>query len=306
MYLPNLIAKAKPCLGFLIGLFSLSMSVAHAQSTDTIDRIMKTHVVNIGVRDGAPPFSNKAPDGKFAGYSIDVCHKVVELMQKELKLPDLRAQDVEVSAANRFEKLKSGAIDMECTLSSNTKLRQNDFDFSYPVLFGALRFLTNPKAGLKSQGDLAGKTVAAIKGTSADKILLRLKSSDYPTLNIMYVPTSEAGLAAVESGRAQGFFQLDVLLEFLRATSKSPQNLELTTWPLTVEVVAFPMRKNDTKFVGMVNNSLKTLFLQSEFKNIYNKWFDGKVKFPMSGLMKENMQRPSTTPGFSLVMGVDL
>lgn len=289
----------------LIGINSLVLlPAAHAE--DTVDRIMKTHTVNIGVRNGASPFSTLDASGKATGYSIDLCYKVVELMRKEMKISDLHAQEVQVSAANRFDKLKDGSIDIECTLTSNVKSRSKDFDFTYAIMFGAQRFLTDPKYGIKSQHDLAGKSIVVVKGTAGEKLMNAMQQHDFPTLKIKHAADNTEAMKALEAGEVQAFLQMDILLENLRLKSKNASHYTLTDWPMTVEPIALPLRKDDTRFRTLVNNSLKTLYGHNDFTTIYNRWFNSDLKIPLSGLMRENTQRPSADPGFSLIMGVDL
>jgi glutamate/aspartate transport system substrate-binding protein len=288
------------CMGIAL------VSAAHAQSTDTVERLMKTRVLNMGVRDLSPPFSTLGKDGKAIGYSIDICHKLVDMLRKELKLPDLRVQEITVTASNRLEKLRDGTIDMECGSTVNTKARQQDASFSYSVLFGAQRFLTDTQSGIDSQINLAGKSVAVVKGSTGEKVVEALQAQDIHTLKILHVANNDEALAALDAGKVQAISQMDIILQFVRLKSKNPSHLVVTQWPLTVEPIGFPVRKNDTRFLNLVNSQLKELFGQNEFRSIYDKWFNGQVKIPPSALMMENMHRPSADPGMAFVTGVEL
>lgn len=305
----SMFLKPNQRIARLLGVAILGMMVigkASGQGGDTVERITKTHVINLGVRDLSPPFSTLDKSGKAVGYSIDICHKIVEQMKKDLKLPDLRAQEVVVTASNRLDKIKDGSIDIECGSTVITKPRLKEVDFSYAVLFGAQRFLTTPSTGIDSQVDLAGKTVAVVKGSTGEKILLALKAKDVPTVKILSVASNDEALAALEAGKAQAVSQMDIILQFVRLKSKTPDNLTVTQWPLTVEPIGLPMRKGDTRFIALVNDSLRTLFGQTEFRSMYDKWFLQQVKMPPSALMMENMHRPSANPGMSFVGGVEL
>lgn len=294
------------CLkGLALGGILLSCQ-AHAQSVDTVERIMKTHVINLGVRDLSPPFSTLDKSGKAVGYSIDICYKLVDMLRKDLKLPDLKAQEVVVTASNRLDKIKDGTIDIECGSTVITKPRTKEVDFSYAVLFGAQRFLTTPSAGIDSQVNLAGKTVAVVKGSTGEKILGALKAGEVPTVKILQVANNDEALAALEAGKAQAISQMDIILQFVRLKSKTPDHLVVTQWPLTVEPIGFPVRKGDTHFLNLVNDSMRNFFGQTEFRTMYDKWFYQQVKISPSALMMENMHRPSSSPGMSFVGGVEL
>ncbi len=292
-------------LGVVLGGMFLSSQI-HAQGFDTVERIMKTHVINLGVRDLSPPFSTLDKNGKAIGYSVDICYKLVDQMRKDLKLTELKAQEVVVTASNRLDKIKDGSIDMECGSTVITKPRLKDVDFSYAVMFGAQRFLTTPSAGIDSQVNLAGKTVAVVKGSTGEKIVNALKAGEIPTLKVLSVASNDEALAALEAGKVQAISQMDVILQFVRLKSKTPEHFQVTQWPLTVEPIGFPVRKGDPRFLNLVNDSLKTLFGQTEFRTLYDKWFYQQVKIPPSALMMENMHRPSADPGMSFVGGTEL
>lgn len=278
---------------------------AQAQ-VDTLERITKTHVINLGVRDLSPPFSTLDKNGKAMGYSVDICYKLVDMMRKDLKMPDLKAQEVLVTASNRLDKIKDGTIDIECGSTVNTKARLKDVDFSDSILFGAQRFLTDQKSGINSQNDLAAKSVAVIKGSTGEKVVNALKAHDMPTIKVLQVANNDEALAALEAGKVDAVSQMDIILEFVRLKSKNPARFVVTQWPLTIEPIGLPLRKNDVKFKTLVNDKLKALFAQKEFRDVYDKWFNSQVRIPPSGLMMENMHRPSSEPGMALVIGVEL
>jgi len=288
----------------ITGTAVISSMPAHAE--DTLARIARTHTINIGVRANAAPFSSLDAKGKAMGYSIDVCHKIIGLMRKSTGIADLQAKEVRVTAEDRFKKLAAGDIDIECALTSNVKSRSQQVGFSYPILFSAQHLLINKKYTIYSQNDLDGRTVVTVKGTAGEKILSKLRETSLKKMKLIYATDNQDAIKALETGKAQAFIELEVLLQDLRLHSKDAQNLSITEWPLSVEPLAFPMRKQDTAFQGKVNDALKTLFGEADFQQIYNKWFQGKINIPISGLMRENMHNPATDSGFSLVPGVDL
>lgn len=294
------------CKGLLVSVCLCAAGMASAQSIDTVERILKTHTIKLGVRDQSPPFSTLDRNGKAVGYSIDVCHRVVELIRRELKLPELKTQEIVVSASNRFSKLKDGSVDMVCGSTVITGPRLKEVDFSPAVMFGAQRFLTTTSSGISSQIDLSKKTVGVIKGSTGAKVVTALKARDVPSLTIVTFGNNQEALAALDAGKVQAISQMDIILQFVRLESKNPERLVVTQWPLTVEPIGFPVRKGDRRFLDLLNASLASLFKEKDFRTIYDKWFLKEVRIPPSALMMENMQRPSANPGMAFVAGVEL
>ena len=55
-----------------------------------------------------------------AGYSVDLCLRIVEAVKTKLGRPDLTVKYVPVSAENRFDKVAEGTIDLECGNTTHT------------------------------------------------------------------------------------------------------------------------------------------------------------------------------------------
>ncbi len=64
--------------GFLHGalLISLLAAPALAAADDTLLKIRRASTIAIGYSEAARPFSFLGPDGKPAGYSIDLCREI--------------------------------------------------------------------------------------------------------------------------------------------------------------------------------------------------------------------------------------
>ena len=83
-----------------------------AQST-AIDRMRESGVVRIGFRDGAMPFSWNSGGAAPHGYSIDLCHAIVEDLSRLAGKP-LRVEYRVVTPETRLEAVTQGRIDLEC------------------------------------------------------------------------------------------------------------------------------------------------------------------------------------------------
>ena len=82
-------------------LFLLSAIITPATAADAVtDRIARSGVVAIGYRDSSPPFSYLDQDRRPIGYSIEICHRIVDAMRQSLKRP-LDIRYVPVTSATR-------------------------------------------------------------------------------------------------------------------------------------------------------------------------------------------------------------
>ena len=277
---------------------------AAAQGTDTLDKIRKTHTILVGARENGAPFSSYQANGTATGYSIDLCSKVVAQLRKELKTDDLKVQYVPVTAANRLAKLKSGDIDIECGQTVITRARMNEVDFSNSTFVAGERVLVRANSNYSELDSLKDRPVAVVKGTTAEKLVAQMRDERFSGLKIMSFDNNTQAFKALEAGTVDGFVQLDVTLEALRAKSANPAALRLSKTSMSIEPIGIAVRKNDTALLATIDKSLASVYASSEIASIYDKWFaSADLTWPMPRLLRENLNRPSKEPGVALALG---
>ena len=60
----------------------LATSAAFAQATDTLAKVKASGVITMGVRDSSGALSYTLGEGKYAGYHIEICNKVIANVEK--------------------------------------------------------------------------------------------------------------------------------------------------------------------------------------------------------------------------------
>lgn len=277
-----------------------------AENIDTLEKFRKTKVITAGVRDNTLPFSTMG-QGSPNGYAVDLCNRIADQARKDLKLPDLKIQYVPVTAAERFAKLKDGSIDIECTLSVNTKSRAEVASFSFTHFVGGERFLSRKDSNIRTLDDLAGKAVAIPKGTTAEKLFTLLRDGQIRNMQLVQFATNGEAFKALEAGKVAAFAQLDIVLESQRLQSKTPEKFVLSDASLSVEPMAMALRKDDAPFRAIADKALASLYSSGEINGIYEKWFNtGTLRFPVSRMLRECFTRPSHEPGVAIELGYQL
>jgi len=98
-----------------VGALCVALSIgAYAQgSSGTLKRISETRSINLGHRTDSVPFSFISPDKQPAGYTVDLCKRVVAGLQQQLKLAELKISWVPVTAHLRsgIFGCRHGAVD---------------------------------------------------------------------------------------------------------------------------------------------------------------------------------------------------
>ncbi|WP_417070676.1 amino acid ABC transporter substrate-binding protein [Niveibacterium terrae] len=287
-------------------LAALPLTVASAQP-DTLEKIRQTHTINVGIRSGARPFSFFDEQKQPAGYTVDLCQKVLTQIRKELKLGDLKVSYVPVSAEDRIPKLQNGTIDLECGSTTNTKARTEKVDFSYSTFVSSIKLAARVGSGITTPASLAGKTIALTRGTTAEKLFTQLRASEIRNINLVYFPTNTESVKALQAGKAQAFAGDDVLIAGLLSTLPDGKQFAIVGDGLSVGPYAIMMRKGDKALRELTDKTLASVFASGEINAIYKRWFENdKIKIPMSALTREAITRPSHDSGIARLLGYSL
>src|SRR5437867_7939221 len=134
----------------------LSSPAAAQDRQGTLKKIKDSGTIAIGYREQSVPFSFRGNDGKPAGYSIDLCSRIVTGVQQQLKLAKLDVKWVPVTPETRIAAVVNGTIDLECGSTTNTLSRQEQVDFSHMTFVdgGSLLIKADRVAAMQ---DLGGK-----------------------------------------------------------------------------------------------------------------------------------------------------
>ncbi|WP_156035002.1 amino acid ABC transporter substrate-binding protein [Pseudorhizobium marinum] len=266
----------------IIGLAAATLLTCHAApaiaAEGTLARIAQTKTVTIGHREDAVPFSYRGPDGTVIGYSTELCQRIAERIRVELGLDELRVAYVPSSAATRFVLVKSGAVDLECTTTTNTPERRKLVDFSYPHFITATRFVSKKKDGLQTIQSLAGRSVASTTGTVNIEQLQALNRAKSLNISVMLAKAHSQAFALVEADRASAFVMDGILLAALVASSADPQAYTISTETFgPPEPYGILLPKDDAAFRAVVDAALEAVYTSGEIIEIYDKWFNAPI-----------------------------
>jgi glutamate/aspartate transport system substrate-binding protein len=258
----------------------LSASVAGAQEapgigvlSGTLKKIRTTGTVTLGYRESSLPFSYLNKRQQPIGYSIDLCREVVEEAATELDGMEIKIAFAPVTSANRFDKVKSGEIDLECGSTTNNVQRQKEVAFS-PIFYVAGTKLMVPQTStVRTYRDLAGKSVVVTAGTTNEVALRSL--SDKQKVGIMIVTARDhaESLAALVSGKVDAFATDDVLLYGFIATTKSAADMKVVGEFLSYDPYGLMFRRDDPAFAAVVERAFARMASERRLAELYNKWF---------------------------------
>jgi ABC-type amino acid transport substrate-binding protein len=257
--------------------FLAAPALLHAQALDgTLKKIRDSKTVTIAYRTDALPFSfeeNKQP----AGYTVDLCKRVVASLEQQLKTQPLAVKWVAATSQNRMELVQKKQADMECGSTTATLSRMEMVDFSSPVFVDTTGLLVRKASGAKSLGGLAGKKIAVVGGTTNQKALEAALKKSLLSATVVTVKNRDEGIAALEAGTVDGLASDKILLVGLAGKVKDPSQYELLADDLGFEPYAIVLPRGDASFRLAVNRALAQIYSTDAIVEIFRRTFGPNV-----------------------------
>src|SRR5678809_753135 len=268
----------------------------------TLKKIKDTGSITIGHRDASLPFSYYDDKQQPIGYAMDLCHRIVDAVKKELKMPKPETKYQLVTSANRIPLMANGTIDLECGSTTNSLARQKEVAFTITHFVTANRWVAKKSAKVNKLADLKGKTIVSTAGTTNIKQITEINAAQNLGMNIISANGHPEAFQMVETGRAVAFVMDDILLAGLAAQSRSPKDYEISSVALSVEPYGIMVRKDDKALKDVADKALSQVYKSGQINAIYAKWFQKPVppkninlNLPMSAALKKVMANPTSS-----------
>jgi glutamate/aspartate transport system substrate-binding protein len=283
----------------LVAIFFLNNVYAES----TLKKIKDSGVVNMGVRESSGALSYTLGNGKYVGYHVEICNKVLAGIKQQLKLKKLDIKYVPVTSQNRIPLMQNGTIDIECGSTTNNLSRQKDVAFAVTTFVEEVRIAVLAKSGITDIAQLAGKTVATTTGTTSVQTLRKHERAAGISFNEIYGKDHSDSFLLLESGRADAFVMDGTILAGNIARAKKPSDFKLVGDVLSVEPIAIMIRKDDPEFKKAVDDQIKAMIKSLEIAKLWDKWFmkpipptNTRVGMPVNENTKQAWANPNDKP----------
>jgi len=274
----------KRILSVLFIAASLCAPAAFAQSApNTLAKIRAAGSITVAFSGDALPFSFVESNNQPAGYSIDLCKRVIAAIGRAVGIADLKVNWVIDTVPNRIAMVAGGKADLECANTTASQARMKDVDFSNLIFVDGGGFLVRADSTVNGFADFAGKSIAVAAGTTTERRLNAMLKDRSINTKVVTVKDGVEGVAMLESGAVQGFASDKIKLIGLAAQAKDPKVFAMLSEDLSFEPYAFMVPRNDSAFRLEVNKALTQVYLSGDIDQIFLKWL-GKLGRP-SGLL---------------------
>jgi glutamate/aspartate transport system substrate-binding protein len=280
---------------------ALAVGGAFAQASDTIAKVKASGVITMGVRDSSGALSYTMGDGKYGGYHVEVCQRIIASLQKNVG-KKLEVRFLPVTSQNRIPLVQNGTVDIECGSTTNNATRAKDVSFVVTTYVEEVRIATKVKSGITSIAQLNGKNIATTTGTTSVQLLRKHERAAGVDFKEVFGKDHADSFLLLESGRADAFVMDGQILAGNIATAKNPADYRIVGEVLSVEPIAIMVRKDDT-LKKLADDTVKDLIKTGELAKIYDKWFmqpippkNTRVGLPLSETTKAAWANPNDKP----------
>ncbi len=275
---------------FLPTAFLTTAAVADdVDSSFVLKRIQDRGVINMGHREGSVPFSYINKDGKPQGYSVDICHKIIDSVKKVTGKSDLKIKYVPVTSQTRIALMSNGTIDIECGSTTHNLTREKQVDYLATTFITGTKIATKKGSGIKEIEDMEGKVMALSLGTTNEKAIKRVAKEKGINIKYVMVKDHPQGWLTLESGRTDAYATDDVLLYGLISKAKKPDDFQVTGRFLSFDPYGIMVPHDDSTYRRLGNVVLADMMRSGELQKIYDKWFNPgptNINMPISSRLK--------------------
>ena len=286
-----------------VALAALSLLALGAAEAATLDKIKETKSATMGVRESSGALSFTLGDGKYAGFHVEVCQKVLADVQKKLGLPSLDVKYQAVTSQNRIPLVQNGTVDIECGSTTNNAARQKDVAFAVTTYVEEVRIAVKANSGITGINQLNGKSVATTTGTTSVQHLRKHERAAGVDFKEVFGKDHADSFLLLDTGRADAFVMDGQILAGNIAKAKNPADFRIVGEVLSVEPIAIMIRKDDPAFKTAVDDSIKAMMKSGDIAKLYDKWFvqpippaNTRVGLPASDATKAAWATPNDKP----------
>ena len=214
-----------------------------------------------------PPMEMISEDRECVGFGPDLVNAMAKAGEFEAVIQNTAWDGI-------FAGLASGRYNAISSSVSITEERKNAMDFSDPYFEVKQGVVVQVGSDIKTEADLAGKTLGAQIGTTGYFAAMRIAGNNAKSYD-------EVGLAITDlaNGRLDAVIADDaVAADYALTNENFSKNLNLAFLiePDEPEYLGFAVKKGDTETLELINSALAAVKASGEYDQIFKKWFGGE------------------------------
>ena len=217
-------------------------------------------VIRVAQDPGWPPVEFRSEQGEFIGMTGDYLTLIEQML--DVKFERVR----NLSWQNAYTRLKRWDIDMTTSVAA-TPEREKFWAFTRPYMKIPIVIVAHADVTyIADMHELAGKKVAVVAGYAVTDWIPR----DFPEIQLVLVPTAEAGLKALQQGDVFAFIDNMLVVGYYMAKLRMT-NLKIAGETPYSNAQSMAVRKDWAPLAGILQKALDSIS-ETQRNEIYRKW----------------------------------
>ncbi|WP_029006803.1 amino acid ABC transporter substrate-binding protein [Azospirillum halopraeferens] len=181
----------------LRGLLALALAIGPAftaAARDTLEQVRDRGVLRCGISTSGVGLASVTADGRWQGYFVDMCRAVAAATAGGADNIEI----LEVSAQNRFDAVRSGAVDVTMDGTTWTLQRDATFGVDFPMvyLYDGQGFMAHRSLGASRLSEVDEASVCVIEGTTTVHNLEKWIDRTGARMTVKRLRSTEGALSA--------------------------------------------------------------------------------------------------------------
>jgi general L-amino acid transport system substrate-binding protein len=253
-------------LSLLALVFSFSV-MCGAASASTLSDVKARDKLLCGVNAGLLGFALKGDDGKWAGFDVDYCRAVAAAVLGDAE----KVEYVPLTVANRFDSLKSGAVDILARNTTWTMERETKMAFRFAGVsyHDGQGFMVNKAIGVNSVFNLSQAAVCFLSGTTTQanvEDFFREKEMTFTPVAFGTIDELVAAFQAKDGNKCDAYSADQSQLYAVRLMLAKPDDYIILPEVISKEPLGPAVRQGDEQWFNIARWTLFALINAEELE----------------------------------------
>lgn len=279
----------------LLGFFVVTVVLAFAagvMAATTLEQVKARGQLLCGVNTGLLGFALKGDDGKWAGFDVDYCKAVATAVLGDAS----KVEFVPATTSDRFEKLKSGAVDILARNTTWTMERETNTPLRFVGVsyHDGQGFVVNKSIGVNSIYKLSQAAICFLSGTTTEaNVADFFKAKDMTYAAVTYGTIDELVAAFQSSGdvKCDAYTADQSQLYAVRLKMAKPEDYVILPEVISKEPLGPAVRQGDEQWFNIARWTLFALINAEELE--------------LRGVGVEEALKTATQPDLRRLVGLD-
>ncbi len=232
---------------FASAILAAALSTA---SAGTLEDVKSRGILNCGVSEGVPGFSNPDASGNWAGLDSDICRAIATAIFDD----PTKVNFVPLASKQKILAVVTGQVDLTSRTTTWTMKRdtKEGVDFTTVVFYDGQGFMVRKDIGVSDARQLKGATVCVTSGTTTELNLADFALANNIEMEAVVFEGKKEAVNAYKSGRCDALTTDSSQLAAFRTTMKKPGDHLILKELISKEPLSPLVRHGDNKWKDLV------------------------------------------------------